>query len=242
MTTTAWYIIPSQSLWARWFNILHWPYTLWHLSYVALGAGLAAELSWPLLGWTLLAFFLGMGVAAHCYDLLKGDPLRLSLPKTHLFFVGYGALLAAMAIGLWQVTAGNVPIWLVIAIPVGFVLAMGYGLEWPGLHGDWQFAAWWAVFPLLVGYFAQGIAFHPALIPALGFGFTSAYAQRVLSSRARYLRRKVGHVKTFLEMDDGQVAQAGKDWELEPLDGALAFLSVAMVALAGALVLWRSIA
>jgi len=35
---TAWYIIPSGRLLPRWFNTLHWPYTLWHLSYPAMGA------------------------------------------------------------------------------------------------------------------------------------------------------------------------------------------------------------
>jgi hypothetical protein len=234
--TTAWYIIPSPRICVRWFNVLHWPYTLWHLSYVAIGAGLAPVLSWPLLGWTLLAFFLGMGIAAHCYDLLKGDPLRLSLPKTHLFLVGYAALLAAMAIGVWQVTGGNVPIWLVIAIPVGFVLAMGYGLEWPILHGDWQFAAWWAVFPFLVGHFAQGLAFNPAIMPMGMFLFLTALVQRVLSTRARYLRRNVegdlAIMTSFSDclMVDGQAA--GKSWVLKPLDRALTWLSGAMVLLA----------
>ena len=95
---------------------------------------------------------------------------------------------------------------------------------------------------MLAGYFAQGIQHHPSVVLAVVFAFCTAYAQRVLSTRARYLRRKVGHATTFLEMDDGQVTRAGKDWELEPLDRALAWLSVAMVVLAGAMVLWRAMA
>ena len=63
MTTAAWYVVPSKRPWARWFNTLHWPYTLWHLSYVAIGAALADQVNWALLGWTMVAFFLGMGVA-----------------------------------------------------------------------------------------------------------------------------------------------------------------------------------
>ena len=71
-TTTAWYILDSQRWWARWLNVLHLPYTGWHLSYVVIGASLADTISWTLLGWTLLAFFLGMGIASHCFDLLQG--------------------------------------------------------------------------------------------------------------------------------------------------------------------------
>jgi len=44
--------------------LLHPPYTLWHLSYAALGAGLAPVLDWWRLGLTLLVFFAGTGVAA----------------------------------------------------------------------------------------------------------------------------------------------------------------------------------
>ncbi len=155
MTTAAWYIVPSKSLWARWFNTLHWPYTLWHLSYPVIGASLATQLNWELLGWTVLAFFLGMGIAAHCFDLIQGDPLRLGLSRRALWVVAMAALTAAAAIGVWQWYAQAVPNVIIIFVGLGMALASGYNLEWPGLHGDWQFAAWWAVFPLLVGYFAQ---------------------------------------------------------------------------------------
>jgi hypothetical protein len=234
VTTTAWYIIPSQSPVARWVNVLHWPYTLWHLSYVAVGAGLAAQLDWAVLGWMLLAFFLGMGVAAHCFDLLKGDPLRLGLHPLALGVVGGGALGFAVGTGVFQWAQGNIPFWLWVAIPMGAVLALGYNLEWPGMHGDWQFAAWWAVFPLLVGYFAQGVEFHPALIPLSLFAFATAYAQRVLSTRVRYLRRRVGYARVYLEATDGQVLAADKDWLLEPDEKALAWMSASMVVIAAA--------
>ena len=38
-------------------TLLHPPYTLWHLSYVAVGAALAPHMKWGLLGWTTLARF-----------------------------------------------------------------------------------------------------------------------------------------------------------------------------------------
>lgn len=240
MTATAWYILKSQNPLARWFNVLHWPFSLWHLSYVVMGAALAVDLDWALLGWTLLAFFLGMGVAAHCADLLNGDPLKLGLRRRHLEVVAVASVLAAVGIGVWQVWAGNAPQAVALAIPVGALLSIGYGKEWPGLHGDWQFAAWWAVFPLLVGGFAQGVTFHPALVPQVVFAFATAYAQRVLSTRSRFLRRQVGiaEAKMFKPREDALIhlhSIEGKDWLLAPLDGALWWMTVMMVSLAAGL-------
>lgn len=247
MTTTAWYILPSKRRWARWVNVLHLPYSAWHLSYVVIGAMLAETISWPLLGWTVLAFFLGMGVAAHCFDLIEGDPLKLEISKRHLVVVGLTSILAAMGIGAWQIEIGNVPYALWPVVFIGLFLAVGYNLEWPGMHGDWQFATWWAVFPLLVSYFAQGSGFHPAIILVAGFASSSAMAQRVLSTRARFLRRHVENADCRLygpydqELNthpwDGVIRT--KIWLLSPLDLALQYLNGMMVALAVGLVLYR---
>ena len=233
--TAAWYIIPSKSICARWFNLLHWPYTLWHLSYVVIGAGLAEGLDWPVLCWTVLAFFLGMGIAAHCFDQLHGDPLRLGIKAGRLRFVGLTALAGAMAIGIWQIWAGQVPTQLVFAVPIGASLAYGYGQEWKGFHGDWQFAAWWAVFPFLVGYLAQGLDFNPAVAALVIFAFMTALVQRVLSTRVRYLRRQVGQATVTLETWHERQQEwlfgvmERKPWLLAPDEKALAGLSAAMV-------------
>lgn len=248
MTTTAWYIIPSASTWARWVNVLHWPYLFWHLSYPALGAALAFELNGPVLAWTLLAFLLGMGVGAHCFDLLQGDPLRLGLPRPQLWVVGLVCLGGAAGIGTWQIAAGEVPLAAVAILPVGVLLALGYSLEWPGLHGDWQFSLWWGLFPFMVGYFAQGIDFTPALILGGAFTLLSTRAQRVLSTRARHLRRgvsaaAVSMVPTTPEIRCGLpyygIQTEEKPWILAPLDQGLMWFSLSMPTLAGMLLLWR---
>ena len=57
-----------------WLTLLHPPYTLWHLSYVAIGAALAPQMKWGVLGWTVLAFLLALGVGAHALDELSGRP------------------------------------------------------------------------------------------------------------------------------------------------------------------------
>ena len=44
-----------------WLTLLHPPYTVWHLSYVAIGAALVPHPVLWRLGGTLLAFFLAVG-------------------------------------------------------------------------------------------------------------------------------------------------------------------------------------
>src|SRR5262249_52444986 len=73
----AFYALPTGG-WRDWWTLLHPPYTLWHLSYVAIGAAVAPALNLHWLGETLAAFFLALGLAAHALDELRGRPLRTS--------------------------------------------------------------------------------------------------------------------------------------------------------------------
>ena len=261
LTAPAFYVIRSDRLWARWLNVLHWPFTAWHLSYVAIGASMAGDVRWDVLGWTVLAFFLGMGVGAHCLDLIRGDPLALRLSRSNLVLVGAVGVAAAAGIGITQVLLENVPGWLSLAIAPGILMAAGYGFEWRWMHGDVQFALFWAVFPFLVGLAAMDDAasWGGSLLIVL-FVFATAYAQRVLSTRARYLRRKVTEAQVYLSPVDmpegidalkfshpgptGRVSrwpatEEDKAWLLEPIDQALMIMSFAMPALALGMLLGR---
>ena len=243
--TPAWYIIRHP--WAKWVNVLHWPYLLFHLSYVVIGAALAPSLDIGLLGWTLLGFFLGLGIGAHALDLLAGDPLKLGLPRGQLKAAAILSIAAAIALALAMVFTGRVSPWLLGAAPVGVLMAVGYGLEWPGFHGGWwQFPIFWAVFPFLVSYWAQGLAWTWALLPVGAFCFLTAYAQRVLSTRTRFVRRRVVHLEGLYSQEaapyisgvrpPGAVA-FGPAWVLAPVDQALAVMSFAMPLLAVGLLL-----
>jgi hypothetical protein len=223
----AWYLIRSDHPAARWFNVIHWPYTLFHLSYVVAGGALAQDVNYVMLGLVVLAFFFGMGIAAHCFDLVAGDPLKLALGYSPLLVVGYSALATAMAVGVVIVLVDGVNVWLGIAIPLGFLFAIGYGLEWPGLHGDWQFVMWWAIFPFGFSYLSQGIAWDWSLILFSPMVYATAYIQRMLSTRARFIRREQSP-----ESAEGA-------WLLYPIEKSLAALSFAMPMLAGGLLLWR---
>jgi len=83
-----------------WWSLLHPPYTVWHLSYVVIGASLAPDVDVRWLGETLLAFFLAMGLAAHALDELHGRPLRTKISDAVLVAVAVVGLAGAVALGI----------------------------------------------------------------------------------------------------------------------------------------------
>jgi hypothetical protein len=81
-------------------TLLHPPYTLWHLSYVAMGAAVMPHLVLWRLGGTLVAFFLAVGIGAHALDELQGRPLGTGISSTLLLVTAVASITAAMAMGL----------------------------------------------------------------------------------------------------------------------------------------------
>lgn len=229
---------------ADWWTLLHPPYTLWHLSYVVLGAALVTSLDWTALGATVLAFFLAVGLAAHALDELKGRPLGTQIPDRVLILVATLATAGACVLGVaGSLLHGSVNWWLVAAVPLGAVLLVGYNLElFSGrLHTDAVFAWAWGGFPLVVGFVAQSppadwarwVAAGVAGLAAVG----TSYAQRRLSTPARALRRRTSAVSGTRWRSDGQVEELDLDVLLTPLEGALRALSWALPAAAVAALL-----
>src|ERR671914_2449680 len=112
--------------WGDWWTLLHPPYTLWHLSYAAIGAGLAPELAWDRLLAALAAFFLGMGVGAHALDELEGRPLGTQIPSAVLVAVAAASIAAAVAIGIASALAWT--LWLLPFVAFGGVIVVAYNL------------------------------------------------------------------------------------------------------------------
>src|SRR2546428_8150165 len=86
--------------WRDYVTLLHLPYTLWHLSYVVIGACLAPHVPAWRLGLRVLAFFLGLGIGAHALDALNGRPLNTRIPTGVLIALAAGSLGASRAIGI----------------------------------------------------------------------------------------------------------------------------------------------
>ena len=70
----AFYVLRGSKGWQDYLNLLHVPYTLWHLGYVVLGAAVAPTVHVDRLLGTLLAFFLAVGIASHALDELHDSP------------------------------------------------------------------------------------------------------------------------------------------------------------------------
>jgi hypothetical protein len=220
-------------------TLLHPPYTAWHLSYFALGAAAAPHLYANRLVWGLVAFGLAVGVAAHALDELHDRPLRTGLGDRTLIALALVSLLGALAIGVAGVL--TVSVWLAPLVLAGGAFLPAYNLELIGgrLHSDLWFALGWGAFPAFTGYFvnAERIAL-PGLLVAAG-AFAMSVAQRRLSSPARELRRRTRAVSGVRTRADGGSEPLSIGALLAPLDGALAAMSVAMVATACALVAAR---
>jgi hypothetical protein len=225
------------------WTLLHPPYTLWHLSYVVLGAALAPRVELTPLVLSVLAFFLAVGVAAHALDERAGRPLGTGLTDRALEMAAVAALLAAAVLGGYGAFLWDGPDWaLAAAIPVGVLLVVGYNLELFGgrLHNDLTFALAWGGFPTVVGFLAQspsGWSRVPAAVAATCAAVALTYAQRRLSTPARDLRRRTEVVTGEVRRVDGSVVPVDVPTLLAPLEGALRALSHAVPLLAVALLL-----
>ena len=230
---------PRRGAWGDWWVLLHPPYTLWHLSYVAIGATLAPTFDGVRLVATLLAFALAVGVCAHALDELHDRPLRTRLPAWQLVTASIMSLTGAVALGIAGI--GRVGPGLLLFIGVGAGLTCGYNLELLGgrLHNDVTFAAAWGAFPVLTAYYAQAQRLGwPALSAAAG-AYSLSNAQRALSTPARTLRRRTASVDGHIVLLDGEQHPIDTALLLAPLETALKAMTGAIVAVAVALVVAR---
>jgi len=208
--------------WRDYVTLLHPPYTLWNLAYVALGATLAPHFHTDRMLWTMAAFALALGVSAHALDELNGRPLRTQIGSRTLVALALAALAGACAIGIWAALA-----WgrgLLVFVAVGAFLVPAYNLEWFGgrLHNEWGLALSWAAFPVLTAYFAQAQTIRIEAVLAAGYAAVLIVVQRILSTPVRRARRE-------LETTAG----------IEPMERALRILPWANVLLAAALLTFR---
>jgi hypothetical protein len=219
-----------------WVTLLHPPYTLWHLSYVVMGAAVMPPLVvWRLAG-TLVAFFLAVGIGAHALDELKGRPLGTGIGSTTLAVTAGVSIGGAVALGLVYGGLRLVPF-----IVIGCLLVFSYNLELFGgiMHSDIWFGLAWGSFPALVGAYAQHWTLSLAAVIAAAAAFFLSMGQRALSTPARTLRRRVSGVSVQITYSDGRERQLGRADLLAPIERALRFFVWATGAVALAMVLVR---
>jgi hypothetical protein len=226
--------------WRDYVTLLHPPYTLWHLSYVAIGAALAPEYDTGRLLWTLAAFLLAMGIGAHALDELHGRPLQTRIPAAVLVTLAAVSIAAATAIGIGAALAWT--LWLVPLVAFGAFIAVAYNLELAGgrFHGDHWFALSWGAFPLLTAYLATAEEVRAEAVAAAVAAYLLSLAQRRLSTPVRTVRRRVARVDGRIEYRDGTSAEVTPDVLMQAPEAALRALTGAVIALAVALVVLRA--
>jgi hypothetical protein len=225
--------------WRDYWSLLHPPYTVWHLSYVVIGACVAPRLSLRWLVETLVAFFLAMGVAAHALDELHDRPLRTRIPRGVLVGLAIVGLAGAVILGIDG--AAEVSAWIWAFIAAGLVLVPAYNLEWLGgaVHTDLGFALAWGAFPALTAGFAQGGRLTPAIVAAAAACAALSAAQRALSTPVRRLRRHVVSVQGAIVTDGGASEPLDARTLRAAPEAGLRLLSVAVPLLAATLLLAR---
>lgn len=234
----SWYAL-EPGRWRDYVTLLHPPYTAWHLSYVVIGGCLAPTIAWGRMGAAVAAFALAVGIGAHSLDELHGRPLQTRIPDAVLVGLAAVSIGGACAIGL--VGAATFRLWLVVLVPVGLFLVLAYNLELMSgrFHSDLWFGLAWGGFPLLSGYAAVAGEISVAAILAAGFAVLLSLAQRVLSNRVRFVRRRVAVVRGELELRDGSRETLDEARLIGAEEQGLRLLAAATIVLAAALVAFR---
>jgi hypothetical protein len=223
--------------WRDYVTLLHPPYTLWHLSYTAIGAGLAPQLHADRLLLGLAAFFLAMGVGAHALDELKGRPLQTRIPEPVLWGLAAGSIAGAIAIGLFASVVYTA--WLLPLVAFGGFIVVAYNLELFGgrLHDALWFSLSWGALPVLAGYLVNAERIADEAVAAAAFAALLSWAQRILSTPVRDTRRRVVSVSGRIRYRDGREEPVGPETLMGAPEAGLRVLAAATVALAVALVL-----
>jgi hypothetical protein len=221
--------------WRDYVTLLHPPYTLWHLSYVAVGAGLASPFSWTRCAAALAAFALAMGVGAHALDELRGRPLQTQIPDAVLWTLAVTTIAAGAALGVYACSAWT---WaLAPFVAFGAFIVVAYNLELFGgaLHSTLWFALAWGALPVFSAYVVQTGNVRLETVAAAAYAALVSAAQRVLSTPVRDTRRRVTAVHGRIEHRDGSAVQVTRETLMRTQETALRLLSAATVAIGVAL-------
>ena len=227
--------------WRDYWTLLHPPYTVWHLSYVVMGAAIAPQVDEWRLAATMVAFFLGVGLAAHALDELHGRPLATRVAQRPLVAIALAGVLGAVGLGV--LGAAVVSWWLLAFVGFGAAILVAYNLEWADgrFHSDAWFALAWGGFPVLTSYFAQTGTITVPVVLIGAAAVLLSLGQRRLSTPVRLLRRHAVRCEGRLLLDDGTEISLSLDRLRAAPEGALRAHWIGLALLAGGLVAWRLI-
>ena len=226
-TLTPAFYAARQGGWRDYWTLLHPPYTVWHLSYVLLGASLAPAPDPRIVAAALVAFGLAVGIASHAFDELRGRPLRTRIPSPVL--VALGSIALAIAVGIGLVGVATLGPLFALFVAAGAALVVLYAFEAPVVHSDLGFALAWGAFPVATAAYATGAAFVPTAFAASAAALLSL-AQRRLSTRARQIRRRATAVRGEVLYADGSREELDAASLISAPEAALRILWLAVFA------------
>jgi hypothetical protein len=230
----AWYSLERRGKLYDFMNLLHFPYTFWHLSYVLLGIALAPQIFLVRSGATLLAFFFGLGIGAHALDETMGNPLKTRLSKSVLYTIALSALIAAIAIGLYYVFTLSFALVAFVVLETFFALAYNLEMFHKKFHSTLIFALSWGSIPFLAGYYVNALTLTPAvLLVAIAVALLT-FVQKTLSTQARLMRRSIASVDALRLTSGGHVPISSADL-ISPAEKSLKALTIMIFILAIAL-------
>jgi hypothetical protein len=235
----AFYALSGTEWWHGYLDLLHVPYTLWHLSYVVLGAAIAPTVHVDRLLGTLLAFFLAVGIASHALDELKDRPLNTKIPPAVLVSLAVVSLAGAVALGI--VAGFSESRWIFAFVGFGGLIVVFYNLGiWDNrFHTDLWFAFSWGAFPVLTSYWVNASRLDlAAVLLAVGCFFLTL-TQRTLSTPVRNIRRRALRVEGEIELANGERLTLDSESIIAVPERALLLLGAAMVLLAAGLLAFR---
>ncbi len=188
-----WYQL-TGSRWAELWTILHLPYTLMSLSFLATGFGLAGVRRWDAFWGIAAAYFLGLGLAAHSFDQLPGmgSIYVKRLTPRELMTIGVTALTGGVLLGVyWMVRLGA---WhLIWMIPLQSFFVWAYpnsGFMKGFFHDDLWFSLSFGFIPVMVGSYVNTLTLDPAFLPWAALAATISAIEITLSRHARTMRRR----------------------------------------------------
>ncbi len=188
-----WYQV-TGSKWAEFWTILHLPYTLMSLSFLAIGFGLGGIGRWDAFAGIAAAYFLGLGLAAHSFDQLpgRGSIYVKRLTPRMLVTIGTIALAGGVLIGVYWMT--KLEAWhLVWLIPLQsfFTYAYPNGKFMGGFfHNDLWFSVSFGFIPVMVGSYVNTLSLNPVFIPWAMLATLISAIEITLSRHSRQIRKQ----------------------------------------------------
>ncbi|MFI5420990.1 MAG: hypothetical protein ACHQ1H_08490 [Nitrososphaerales archaeon] len=234
----AWYSLEGSSTLHDVINLTHFPYTVWHLSYVLIGISLSPVIHTDRSTAVLIAYFLGLGIGAHALDETMGNPLQTKLSKSRLYLIGFSSLAAAASIGVYYAFTVSLLILPFVAVEAFFALTYNLETFVKRFHNMLVFTLSWGAIPFITGYFVNSLSLTPAtLIVSASIAFLT-YVQRTLSIQARSVRRNIPESVRSLQLSVDEVQISDRDL-LSPAEKSLKALTAMIVFLAIGLFLQR---